>query len=118
MSRDPAYLLDILIAARLIQDYMRDADRATFESNTMLQDAIARRLEIIDEATRRLSPEFRAAHPEIPWQVMVGMRSRLIHGYDNVNLKTVWDTIQDDIPTLIAQIEPLVPPDEPDADDL
>jgi uncharacterized protein with HEPN domain len=114
MSRDLTYVLDILIAARCIQTYMAGIDRPTFEQDTMRQDAIIRRIEIIGEATRRLSLEFRATHPNIPWQDMAGIRSRLIHDCDEVSLSLVWDVIQHDIPALIAQIEPLIPPDEPD----
>ncbi len=73
-----------------------------------------RRIEIIGEATRRLSPEFRAEHPEIPWQDMAGMRSKLIHDYDKVDLHRVWEVVERDIPALITHIEPLVPPDIPD----
>jgi uncharacterized protein with HEPN domain len=105
-------VLDILIAAQRIQTYMAGIDRATFDRDLMRQDAIIRRIEIIGEATRRLSPEFRANHPEIPWQDMAGMRSRLIHNYDEVSLNLVWDVLQYDIPSLIARIEPLIPPDE------
>ncbi len=92
-------------------------DRPTFDQDLKTQDAVIRRVEIIGEATRRLSLEFRAAHPDIPWQAMAGMRSRLIHDYDEVSLNLVWDVIQQDIPTLIAQVEPLIPPDEADEDE-
>lgn len=117
MPRDLTYVLDILIAARRVQEYMSGMDRPTFDQDIKTQDAVIRRIEIIGEATRRLSQEFRAAHPDIPWQDMAGMRSRLIHGYDEVSLNLVWDVIQHDIPALIAQVEPLIPPDEPDEDE-
>ncbi len=113
-SRDPASLLDILDAAQLIQRYALGIDREALRRDTMRQDAIIRRITIIGEATRRLSESFRASHPDIPWTDMAGMRSRLIHNYDQVRFDVVWDVIQHDIPALIAQIAPLVPPDEPD----
>lgn len=112
MPRDLTYVLDILIAARHVQEYVSGMDRPSFDQDIKTQDAVIRRIEIIGEATRRLSPEFRTAHPDIPWQDMAGMRSRLIHDYDEVSLNLVWDVIQHDIPALIAQIEPLIPPDE------
>lgn len=112
MSRDLTYVLDMLIAAERIQSYMAGVDRATFEVDLMRQDAVVRRIEIIGEATRRLSLEFRAAHPDIPWQDMAGMRSRLIHNYDEVSLNLVWDVIQHDIPALITLLKPLIPPDK------
>jgi uncharacterized protein with HEPN domain len=69
-------------------------------------------LEIIGEAARRVSQQTRDAHPEIPWEQMIGLRNRLIHEYFRVNLATVWDTVQNDLPRLIALIEPLVPPED------
>ncbi len=52
------------------------------------------------------------AYPQVPWSEMVGMRNRMIHDYDDVDLKIVWDTLQRDIPQLIKLIAPLVPPQE------
>jgi len=117
MSRDPAYLLDILIAARLILDYAKGLSLKAFRSDQLRQDAVMRRFEIIGEATRRISDDYRTAHPEIPWGEMIGMRNRLIHEYDEANLSIVWGSVKRDIPELIALIEPLVPPDEPDEDE-
>ena len=89
-------------------------DQAAFEEDFKTQDAVIWRIEVIGEAVRRLSLEFRAAYPDIPWQQIAGMRSNLIHEYDWVDLVAVWEVAQHDIPTLIAQIQPLIPPDEPD----
>jgi len=110
--RDLTYVLDMLIASRHIQAYVAGIDRSIFEQDILRQDAIIRRIEIIGEAARRVSAEFRAAHPDIPWQQMADMRNRLIHSYDEVSLIIVWDVIQHDIPTLIAQLQSLIPPDE------
>lgn len=68
------------------------------------------------EAARRVSEEFREAHPDLPWSEMIGMRNVLIHDYNRVNLNTVWNAIQNNILTLIEQLTPLVPPEEPDDD--
>ena len=75
-----------------------------------------RRITIIGEATKRISAEFRQQHPQIPWQEMAGMRDFLTHDYDKVILARVWNTATNSIPALIAQLEPLVPPDKPDGD--
>ena len=75
------------------------------------QHAIVRTLEIVGEAARKISQEFKDTHPDIPWHKMIGMRHRLIHDYLHVNLETVWDTIRNDIPGLIEVIGPLVPPE-------
>ncbi|MGI6207010.1 MAG: DUF86 domain-containing protein [Anaerolineae bacterium] len=113
MQRETAYLLDILQSALLVQEFVQGLDERGFRADQLRQDAVIRRIEVIGEATRRISPEFRAAHPGIPWPEMAGMRSRLIHEYDRVDLVEVWKVVQEDIPRLIAMITPLVPPDRP-----
>lgn len=112
MSRDNAYLLDILQAARLARSYVEGMTKPEFLANTQCQDAVIRRLEIIGEAARRLSDETRIALPELAWEAMVGMRNVLIHEYDDVDFSIVWDAIQGDLPPLIATLEKIVPPDE------
>ena len=84
-----------------------------FERNRMAQLAILKSIEIVGEAASRVSSECRESHPEIPWPGIVGMRNRLVHGYFEVNLARVWDTLQQDIPRLIAQLERLIPPESP-----
>jgi uncharacterized protein with HEPN domain len=114
MQRELVYLLDILQSAELIQTFVSAMDQTAFEEDLKTQDAVIRRIEVIGEAVRRLSLEFRAGYPNIPWHQIAGMRSKLIHEYDRVDLTAVWEVAQHDIPTLIAQIQPLIPPDEPD----
>jgi uncharacterized protein with HEPN domain len=66
---------------------------------------LIRLLEIIGEAANAVSEETRRAHPHVPWRKMVGLRNRLIHGYFNVNLHVVWDTLRGDLPDLIPALE-------------
>ncbi len=112
MQRDEAYLLDILIAARKALRFLEGMSWEDFQQSELHQNAVMRPLEIIGEAARRVSQQTRDAHPEIPWEEMIGMRNRLIHEYFRVNLKAVWDTVHNDLPSLIALIEPLVPPED------
>lgn len=107
MSRDPEYLVDIVSSAKLILTYVEGVRREQFIQDTRLQDSVIRRIEIIGEAVRRLSPEFRERHPEIPWMAMTGMRNRMIHGYDDIDMNVVWDTTQDSIPRLLPIVERL-----------
>ena len=69
----------------------------------------AENIEIIGEATKRLSEDFKAEHSQIPWRSMAGMRDILIHAYNHVDLSEVWNTATVAIPTLISYIEPLIP---------
>ena len=112
LSRDINYVLDILEAVRLLQTFVAGVDQDTFENDLMRQAAVMRQLEIMGEAARRLSEETRLKFSEIPWRQIIGMRNRLIHGYDDVDLAIVWDSVQNDLPLLIAQLEKVVPLEE------
>ena len=112
MWRDQGYLLDMLIAARRAQEYAAGLDWDGFQRSALHQDAIVRRLAVIGEAARRMSQTTRDAHPEVPWSQIIGMRHRLIHDYVRVDLPTVWDVVQNDLPPLISAIEPLVPSED------
>jgi len=68
-------------------------------------------VQIVGEAARNVSPSLKQAHPEIPWLEIVAMRHRLVHDYLHIDVDLVWDVVEQDIATLITQIEPLVPPD-------
>jgi len=113
MWRDDACLLDMLLAAREARQFAEGVTLERFNSDRMLQHAIMRLVQIIGEAARKISPEFKQAHPEIPWPEIVGMRHRLVHEYFRIIPDKVWDVVEKDLPMLIPLIEPLVPPDEP-----
>ncbi|HTS53027.1 MAG TPA: DUF86 domain-containing protein [Burkholderiales bacterium] len=110
--RDPAYLDHMLEAIVRIRRYVGRKRRAGFLSDALLQDAVIRNIEIVGEAASRLSPGFTARHPEIPWRDIAGMRHRLIHGYLKVNLDTVWEVVERDLPALAPRLRALlgVPP--------
>jgi uncharacterized protein with HEPN domain len=113
MRRDASYLLDILIAAREARQFVSEITWQQFEQSRLHQNAVIKAFETIGEAASRVSSETMAANPGLPWSEMKGMRNRLIHGYFEVDVTKVWDTVQRDLPPLIAAIEPLVPPGEP-----
>ncbi|PJA26885.1 MAG: hypothetical protein CO189_08460 [candidate division Zixibacteria bacterium CG_4_9_14_3_um_filter_46_8] len=108
MNRDKEYLLDIVEAARLALDYVSEKSPNDFHADTQCQDAVIRRIEIMGEAARRVSEETRAAHPEIPWNEIVGMRNIVIHKYDGVDLVIVWETIRNKIPPLVKELEGII----------
>ena len=110
MRHDDAYLLDMLLAAREARTFATRLTFQEFERNRMAQLAILKSIEVVGEAASRVSNECRESHPEIPWPGIVGMRNRLVHGYFEVNLVRVWDTLQQDLPRLIARLERLIPP--------
>jgi len=112
VRRDDAHLLDILVAARKVLEFLEGVTWREFEQNDLHQHAAMYLLKVIGEAARRVSPQTRDAHPEIPWERMIGLRDHLTYEYFRVNLAAVWDAARNDLPRLIALIEPLVPPEE------
>jgi uncharacterized protein with HEPN domain len=92
MKGDKLYIDHILAAIDRIQSYTEGKTRKAFMSTPMMQDAVIRQLEIIGEATKKVSAATRKKHPDVPWKDMAGMRDRLIHEYFGVDLKAVWDT--------------------------
>lgn len=111
-ENDSGCLWDILNAANLIRQFLAGMDINAFKQDIKTQSAVIRQQEIIGEATKQLSHDFRSAHPNIPWREIAGMRDILIHAYKKVKLDRVWYTATEDIPKLAAYIEPLLPPDK------
>ena len=112
MSRDIASLRDMLEAATKIRAFTSGLTREAFRSDEITHLAIIRLIEVIGEAARQVSAEFRASHPDIPWRAIIGMRNELIHAYHHVNLDNVWQVATESVPELIAQLEPLIPPED------
>ncbi len=98
-------LRDILQASRLIASYVRDATETEFLANSEKQDAVIRRIEIIGEATARLTETTRQAIPELPFRKMRGMRNIVAHDYANVDLKIVWEVATAHVPEICAVLE-------------
>jgi uncharacterized protein with HEPN domain len=100
MQRDLAYLLDIVRACRAVADFIAGFDDHAVRASDLVRSGVARKIEIIGEAPRRLSREFRAAHPEVPWCDTAEIRSRLgvIHGYDDRDSRNVREVATDDFP--------------------
>ena len=109
MHRDEATLLDIATAARLVLQFTEGMSEADFLVDIKTQSSVLHQLMVLGEAVKRLSDDFRARHPEIPWTLMAGMRDKLIHGYDIVDLEEVWKTAKRDVPDLLQWLEPRLP---------
>jgi uncharacterized protein with HEPN domain len=111
MQRDLQFLLDMLQSAELIITYINQCKKDEFIDNIQLQDSVIRRLLVIAEAARRVSEATRQTLPNVSWQEINGMRNRLVHDYDDVNLIIVWDVVQFEIPSLIAELKSRIPPE-------
>ncbi|MCY7277240.1 MAG: DUF86 domain-containing protein [Phormidesmis sp. CAN_BIN44] len=110
--REQNYLLDMLNAAKLAQDFVADIDWETFELDLMRQSAVTRQIEIVGEAARRISTETQMIIPDIPWSKVIGMRNHLIHKYDDLDLEIIWDTVQIALPKLIVVLEDILANEE------
>jgi uncharacterized protein with HEPN domain len=114
MSRhdDSIRLRHMLDAARKALELTSGKTRAEIEEDEIAQLALARLLEIIGEASGKVSAAVRAAHPEIPWAAIGGLRNRLIHAYFDVDLDVLMDIASKDLPALVERLETLVTPPE------
>lgn len=107
MKEDRVFLSHIRDAIERIESYTARGKEA-FYHESIIQDAVIRNLEIIGEAVKNLSLDFRAQHPDIPWAQMAGMRDVLIHGYFGVRIETVWNVVERRLPELKQYIESLL----------
>ena len=106
MSRhDPsAALRHMRDHAAEVESFVRGRSRDDLTSDRLLYHAVIRLLEIIGEAATRIPDQMRTRHPSIPWRQISGLRNRLIHGYDAVDIDVVWRIVQNDVPPLIEQL--------------
>jgi uncharacterized protein with HEPN domain len=108
--RDAALLLDIMLAAEDALSFIEGLNESAFLESALHQSAVIRKLEVMGEAAGKVSKAFCAAHPAIPWKQMTGLRHRLIHDYGDVRLDIVWRVVSEQLPSLIALLRPLIPP--------
>ncbi len=105
-------IMHMLDAAREGMAFVRFRTRADLATDAQLRFALVRALEIIGEAASRINPEFRAAHPEIPWQPIIGARNRLVHAYFDIDHDIVWATATRALPELVPLLEALLKTEE------
>ena len=105
---DREFLEDIQEAIRRAHMYVDGISYEQFLIDLKTQDALIRTLEIIGEATKRLSPEIRERHSAIPWKSMAGVHDKLIHDYFGVNFDIVWQIVHDELPAVAIVIERLL----------
>ena len=106
---DTAYLWDMLDAAKSAVDYTSDKTFSEYIQNPMLRHAVERVVEIIAEAARKVSDEFRDQHPEIPWTKIIAQRHIVAHEYDNLQDNLIWTVASQHAADLVRLLEPLIP---------
>jgi len=108
---DMVRLRHMLEHAREAVVLMQDKNRSNLESSRLHTLALIRLIEIVGEAANRVSKATQRKYPQIPWSQIIGMRNRLIHGYDVVDIGIIWQTVTEELPPLIAELERIVPTD-------
>ena len=105
---DKVRLRHMLDRAQEAISMVGERQRQDLGQDRMLELALVRLIEIIGEAAARVSPKGRREHPSIPWPEIIGMRNRLVHGYDEVDLDVLWDTIEFDLPPLVRMLQQIL----------
>ncbi|MCX7000339.1 MAG: DUF86 domain-containing protein [Candidatus Sumerlaeota bacterium] len=99
---------DIIDSIFRIERYTKDITFQEFSSNEMILDAVIRNFIIIGEAARNIPQEITQSYPDIPWRLMGDLRNFVAHTYWGINLQTIWDTIQNDLPPLVPQLQAIL----------
>src|SRR3989344_3442215 len=107
MKDDLHYVGHIHDCIERIEQYITKG-REDFFGNTLVQDAVMRNFGIIGEAAKKMSEERKCSHPEIPWKKITGVRDIVIHDYAGIDWNTIWNIIENDLPTLKSVISDML----------
>lgn len=106
---------DARVSMAQMRDHAREAmamatdrGRDDLDDDRVLELVLTRLVEIVGEAATRVPDEIRAAHPDVPWRSIIGMRNRLIHGYDSVDLDVMWQIVAEDLPRLAETLDTIL----------
>lgn len=108
---DEVRLRHMLDAAHTAMRLACGRTRRDLAGDEMLRLSLMKSVEMIGESASRVSEATQRKNPSIPWSRIVGMRNRLVHVYFDIDLDVLWQTVTNDIPLLIAQLEPITPPE-------
>lgn len=109
---DMVYVGHMLDQARLAVSKGAGISRDAFDADDNLQLALTHLIQTMGEAARKVSPEFQAAHPTIPWEKIIGMRHKVVHDYMHVNFDIVWDVVTVDLPPLALELARIIGPED------
>ncbi|MEW5928427.1 MAG: HepT-like ribonuclease domain-containing protein [Gemmatimonadota bacterium] len=109
-ERDPAHLWDMREAAREVAEFVAGASFDRFRSETLLRYAVEQQVGVVARAAERVSPSFRSAHPELPWDVLLNHTDLLTPERDPADLERVWRLATEHLPVLVPLLDRLIPP--------
>ena len=105
---DRVSLVDMLVYAEEAIELLGEASAVELADDRTLRLALERLVGIVGEAAGRVSPATQQRHPQIPWAQIIGMQNRVVHGYDAMILDRIWDTVKNEMPPLVEQLEAIV----------
>ena len=111
-EEDPVRVRHMLDAAEEALDFAHGRSRADLDTDRMFARAVVQDIEILGEAAGKVGQETQDRYPDIPWAAIIGMRNRLIHGYFDIDLDRVWDTLVDDLPPLVSELRRILSSEE------
>ena len=110
-KRDPNVLVrQMLDHAEEVLSLMRGKTRCDLDTDRLLSLGVVRLMEVIGEAASRVPDTFRSQHLQIPWEQIVALRNRLIHGYDEIDFDVLWEILRGDLPDLVSSLRRIVGP--------
>ena len=107
-DKDKVYLLHIKDSTKWIIELQKQFNKNEFKESRLFQNGVIREVEIIGEASNKLSKDIKEKYPEVAWIEIIGMRNKVIHEYFGIDLEAVWKTISVDIPDLLEKIEKII----------
>jgi len=106
--RDSVFIAQMVEAAEAALEFTGGQTAASFAGNRLVGYAVVRAVQLVGQAAHNVSPELQAAHAEIPWREMIGMRNVVVHDYADVDLSLVWKTVREDLPGLIERLNAIL----------
>jgi len=109
------YIQDVLDSIKKIQVYTKGVSKEKFAKNSLIVDAVARNLEIIGEASKRIPIDIKRRMPDVPWKKIIGLRNMLIHEYSGIDKEIIWDILENKLDVLAASLKPFAVLKKPSA---
>ena len=106
--RDSVFIAQMVEAAEAALEFSDGHTAESFTGDRLVGYAVVRAVQLIGQAALGVSAELQAAHPEIPWREMIGMRNVVVHDYADVDLALVWKTVREDLPGLIERLNAIL----------
>ena len=106
--RDSVFIAQMVEAAEAALEFTDGQTAESFASDRLVGYAVVRAVQLVGQAAHSVSAELQAAHAEIPWREMIGMRNVVVHDYADVDLSLVWKTVREDLPGLIERLDAIL----------